>query len=91
MISQTDFYDELMQKYYSIFANSGAFESGIQYLRYATNAFNADFANDVERWKNGTGKDRMKTRQYSSQPDASSYLVSWLNQRKAYMDSVYLK
>lgn len=91
LISQTDFYDELMQKYYSIFANSGVFESGIQYLRYATNAFSADFANDVERWKNGTGKDRMKTRQYSSQLDASTYLVSWLNQRKAYMDSVYLK
>ena len=91
LLSQTDFYDELITKYYHVFANSGAFESAKQYLNYATEAFATDFARDVERWKNGTGKDRMKTRQYSSQKDASAYLLNWLEQRKAYMDGIYLK
>ena len=89
LISQTDFYDELISKYYQVFDKSGIFDNAIQYLNYATTAFSTDFANDVTRWKNGTGKDRMKTRQYSSQGDASAYLLNWLTQRKTYMDGVY--
>lgn len=90
LISQTDFYDELIAKYYHVFAMSGIFESGMQYVKYATEAFKNDFVNEFERYKNGTGKDRMKTRQYSSQKDASSYLTNWLTDRKSYMDSRYL-
>ena len=91
LISQTDFYDELIAKYYHVFAISGAFESGMQYINYATEAFKNDFVNEFERYKNGTGKDRMKTRQYSSHKDASKYLSDWLIARKSYMDSRYLK
>ena len=91
LLSQTDFYDELISKYYHVFAISGVFENAIQYLKYATAAFENDFKNDTERWKNGTGKDRMKTRQYSSQKDASTYLLNWLTSRKTYMDGVYLE
>lgn len=91
LISQTDFYDELIAKYYHVFAMSGIFESGTQYVKYATEAFKNDFVNEFERYKNGTGKDRMKTRQYSSQKDASKYLSDWLIARKSYMDSRYLK
>ena len=91
LISQTDFYDELIAKYYHVFAISGAFESGMQYINYATEAFKNDFVNEFERYKNGTGKDRMKTRQYSSQKAASKYLSDWLIARKSYMDSRYLK
>ena len=91
LISQTDFYDELIKKYYSVFANSGAFESAINYLDYATSAFETDFVNEFVRWKDGSGKERMQTRQYTSQKDASSYLSNWLKKRKQYMDSVYLR
>ena len=91
LISQTDFYDELIKKYYSVFANSGAFDNAMDYIAYATSAFATDFVNEFTRWKNGTGKDRMQTRQYNSQKDASSYLSNWLNKRKQYMDSVYLR
>ena len=91
LISQTDFYDELIAKYYHVFTMSGIFESGMQYVKYATEAFKNDFVNEFERYKNGTGKDRMKTRQYSSQKDASSYLSNWLVNRKNYMDTRYLK
>lgn len=91
LISQTDFYDELIAKYYHVFTMSGIFESGMQYVKYATEAFKNDFVNEFERYKNGTGKDRMKTRQYSSQKDASKYLSDWLIARKSYMNSRYLK
>ena len=91
LISQTDFYEELIAKYYHVFAMSGIFESGMQYVKYATEAFKNDFVKEFERYKNGTGKDRMKTRQYSSQKDASKYLSDWLIARKSYMDSRYLK
>ena len=91
LISQTDFYEELIAKYYHVFAMSGIFESGMQYVKYATEAFKTDFINEFDRYKNGTGKDRMKTRQYSSQKDASKYLSDWLIARKSYMDSRYLK
>ena len=63
----------------------------MDYIAYATSAFATDFVNEFTRWKNGTGKDRMQTRQYNSQKDASSYLANWLNKRKQYMDSVYLR
>ena len=90
IFSQTDFYENLIKKYYAVFASSNAFEKTIDYIEYETTAFQSDFANNVERWKNGTGKDRMSTRQYSNHNAAVSYLVDWLNNRKTYMDSVYL-
>lgn len=90
LLSQTDFYENLIKKYYAVFASSNAFEKTIDYIEYETTAFQSDFANNVERWKNGTGKDRMSTRQYSNHNAAVSYLVDWLNNRKTYMDSVYL-
>ena len=91
LISQTDFYDSLFSKYYSVCKNSGVFTNGTDYIGYASEAFSADFAKDTERWKNGTGKDRMKTRQYKSQKEAYTYLNNWLNNRLSYMDDIYLK
>ena len=91
LISQTDFYDELFSKYYTVFINSGVFDATMQYLKYVTTAFVSDFANDTTRWKNGSGKNWMQTRQYNSQKSASDYLTNWLNNRKNYMDGIYLK
>ena len=91
LISQTDFYDSLFSKYYSVCKNSSVFANGTDYIGYASEAFSADFAKDTERWKNGTGKDRMKTRQYKSQKEAYTYLNNWLNNRLSYMDDIYLK
>ena len=90
LLSQTEFYEGLIKRYYAVFASSNAFEKTIDYIEYETTAFQSDFANNVERWKNGTGKDRMSTRQYNSHGAAVSYLLDWLNKRKTYMDSVYL-
>ena len=90
LLSQTDFYEEMIKKYYTVFANSSVFENAINQIKYGTEAFDDDFASDTERWKNGALKERMQTRQYSNQKDASAYLVNWLNSRKEYMDGVYL-
>ena len=90
LLSQTDFYETLIKKYYSVFHNSSIFEKTIAYINYASSAFANEFANNDERWKDGTGKERMSTRQYSSQAAAVTYLVNWLNQRKQYMDGAYL-
>ena len=62
----------------------------IDYIQYETTAFQTDFANNIERWKNGTGKDRMDTRQYASHSTAVTYLLDWLTKRKTYMDGIYL-
>ena len=90
LLSQTDFYNEMIKKYYTVFANSLVLEKAINEINYGTEAYKNDFNNDTERWKNGAEKNRMQTRQYRSQKDAASYLTDWLNKRKAYMDKVYL-
>ena len=91
LFSQTDFYDELIRKYYSVFDNSQIFDNAVNLIKYEASAFKSAFDNNVERWKNGTAKTRMQNRSYSNHADAVTYLVNWLNNRKAYMDSVYLK
>lgn len=91
LFSQLDFYDELIKKYYQVFSDSGVLENAINEINYLTSAFNTEFANNIECWKNGTGKTRMQNRSYSTHLEAVNYLVKWLKDRKAYMDSVYLK
>ena len=90
LLSQTDFYDEIVKKYYTVLANSKVIDKAINQIKYGTEAYKNDFANDTERWKNGAEKTRMQTRQYKSQKDASTYLVDWLSKRQSYMDKVYL-
>ena len=91
LISQTDFYDELIKKYYSVISNSKVIDKAIKQIEYGSEAYLNDFTSDTERWKNGKEKTRMQTRQYRSQKDASTYLINWLNNRQSYMDKVYLK
>ena len=91
LLSQTDFYDEIVKKYYTVIANSLVIEKAIKHIEYGTEAYKNDFNNDTERWKNGKEKTRMQTRQYKSQKEAATYLMDWLNKRKTYMDKVYLK
>ena len=90
LLSQTDFYDNIVKKYYTVFAKSLVIEKAINQINYGTEAYKADFNNDTERWKNGKEKTRMQTRQYKSQKDAATYLVDWLSKRKTYLDKVYL-
>ena len=90
LLSQTDFYKDMIKKYYKVFADSKVLEKAVEEIERGTIAFKSDFSNDNERWKNGTQKDRMQTRQYKNQEAASTYLMDWLTKRKTYMDKVYL-
>ena len=90
LLSQTDFYDEIVKKYYTVLSNSKVIDKAINHIKYGTEAYKTDFNRDTERWKNGTLKERMQTRQYNSQKEASIYLVDWLSKRQTYMDKVYL-
>ena len=91
LLSQADFFKDMFKKYYSVFANSGMYEKTMEFISYEYKAFEQDFANNVERWKNGTGKTSMSTRQYTNHKDAVEYLLNWYSQRKEYLDNTYLK
>ena len=91
LLSQTDFFKDMFKKYYSVFANSGIYEKTMNFIEYEGNAFAADFGRNFTRWKDGTGKTSMGTRQYTTHGDAVNYLLDWFSQRKTYLDSTYLK
>ena len=91
LLTQTDFYKGMFNRYYSVFNNSGCFEKAIQYINYETNAFKDDFANEYTKWAGDSGRSSMGTRSYNSHADAVNYLTGWLTSRKEYLDNKYLK
>ena len=92
MISQTDFFNSMFKKYYSIFDKSGIFDKMISNIEYERVAFKDVFDDNHTRYgKGASGATLMQTRQYDGFMDATTYLISWLKERKAYLDSVYLK
>ncbi len=92
MLSQTDFFKDMFKKYYSIFDKSGIFDKMISNIEYERVAFKDVFDDNHTRYgKGASGATLMQTRQYDSFTEATTYLVSWLTERKAYLDSVYLK
>ena len=91
MLSQTDFFQSMFKKYYSIFANSSIFEKMISNIEYERIAFKDVFDDNHTRYgKGSSGATLMQTRQYDSFTDATTYLLRWLQERKTYLDSTYL-
>ena len=91
LLSRTDFFSELFERYYSAFANSGILEQAISDINYEASAFATDFANEYARWGTDSGRSSMGTRSYNSHEAAVSYLTNWLSQRKTYLDNKYIK
>ena len=91
LLTQTDFYKSMFNRYYSVFNNSGCFEKAIQYINYETRAFASDFANEYTKWAGDSGRTSMSTRSYNNHADAVNYLTGWLTSRKEYLDNKYLK
>ena len=92
LLSQTDFFSELFERYYNAFANSGILEQAIEDIDYETSAFATDFANEYTRWGGDSGRTSMGTyTNYSNHQAAVTYLTDWLSQRKTYLDNKYLK
>ena len=91
MLSQTDFFQSMFKKYYSIFANSSIFEKMISNIEYERVAFKDVFDDNHTRYgKGSSGATLMQTRQYDNFTDATTYLLRWLNERKTYLDNTYL-
>ncbi len=91
LLSQTDFFSEMFNRYYSVFYNSSCFEKAVQYINYETSAFATDFAAEYAKWGGDSGRNSMSTRSYNTHADAVSYLVNWLSSRKSYLDNKYIK
>ena len=91
LLSQTDFFSEMFERYYHAFANSGILEQAIHDINYETSAFAPDFANEYTLWGNESSRNKMQTRvDYANHGEAVSYLTNWLSQRKTYLDSKWL-
>lgn len=91
LLSQTDFFNELFERYYTAFASSDIYEQSQHDISYETSAFASDFANEYTRWGSDSGRNKMNTRSYSKHSDAVNYLTDWLSQRKTYLDGKYIK
>ena len=91
MLSQTDFFKEMLKKYYSSFANSNVYENIINQIAYERVIFADEFNDNHTRYgKGASGATLMQTRQYDSHKDAVDYLIKWFSERKEYLDSKYL-
>ena len=92
LLSQTNFFSELFERYYSVFAHSDIYEQAIHDINYETGAFATDFAKEYAKWGGDSGRTSMGTRtDYTSHQAAVTYLTDWLGQRKTYLDGKYLK
>ena len=92
MLSQTDFFQTMFKKYYSIFNSSQIYEKMIDEIAYERVAFASDFDDNHTRYgKGASGATLMQTRQYNSHQEAVDYLVKWFGDRKEYLDNKYLK
>ena len=90
LLSQTDFFNDLIGRYYTTFANSHAYEKAIHYINYESSAFANEFAQEYQKWANDSGRNSMGTRKYSSHAEAVTYLTDWLSSRKEYLDDKFL-
>ena len=92
LLSQTNFFSELFERYYSVFANSDIYEQAIHDINYETSAFANDFAQEYTKWAGDSGRTLMGTRtDYATHQAAVDYLTNWLGERKAYLDGKYIK
>ena len=92
LLSQTDFFKEMFDKYYSIFANSCIYEKMVNYINYETSAFSVAFNDTYTRWDLPNAiNSGMSTRRYKTHQEAVDYLTSWYSNRKTYLDNKYLK
>ena len=94
LLSKTDFFKDMMKKYYAVFTNSGILQGAINQANYEAVAFKDEFANNFKKWKIlGTiipkyTPDVAKNNKVHK--DAVDYLVNWLLDRKDSLDKIFL-
>ena len=90
LLTQTDFFAEMFNRYYQAFNNSDCVNKALQYINYETSAFSTDFTNEYSKWAGDDGRNSMNTRSYNSHAEAVTYLTNWISSRKTYLDGKYL-
>ena len=90
LLSQTDFFNDMIGRYYSVFYHSACYEKAIQYINYETSAFANDFQAEYAKWAGDSGRNSMSTRSYTSHAEAVDYLTGWLSSRKEYLDGKFM-
>ena len=94
MLSKTDFFKDLIVKYYRLFMESHLLEYAIDNAIYEADAFASEFAKNYEKWKTlGTIIPKYTpndVKSFKVHKDAVNHLVNWLNDRKESLDSIFL-
>ena len=95
-LGKASFFNEMIKKYYTVFAQSEIIQSVYNYTTYETVAFGGEFARNYEKWGTLNGTEvTMYTRSdivknYKEHKDAVIFYLNWMKERKDYMDSTYL-
>ena len=94
MLSKTDFFNELISKYYRLFTDSHLLEYAIDNANYEADAFASEFAKNYEKWKTlGTIIPKYTpndVKSFKVHKDAVNHFVNWLKSRKESLDSIFL-
>ena len=94
MLSKTDFFKEMIGKYYQLFMDSHILEYAIDNANYEADAFANEFARNYEKWKTlGTIIPKYTpndVKSFKVHKDAVNHFVNWLNSRKESLDSIFL-
>ena len=94
MLSKTDFFKELISKYYRLFMDSHLLEYAIDNANYEADAFASEFAKNYEKWKTlGTIIPKYTpndVKSFKVHKDAVNHFVNWLKSRKESLDSIFL-
>lgn len=94
LLSKTDFFKDMMKKYYAVFTNSGILQGAINQANYEAVAFKDEFANNFKKWKIlGTIIPKYTpdiAKKNKVHKDAVDYLVNWLLDRKDSLDKIFL-
>ena len=94
LLSKTDFFNELVKKYYKVFSDSNILTGAINQANYEAVAFKDEFARNYEKWQTlGTIIYKYtpeSVKSFKVHKDAVDSLINWLNKRKTSMDT-YLR
>lgn len=94
MLSKTDFFKDMISKYYQLFIDSHIFEYAIDNTSYEASAFASEFARNYTKWKTlGTIIPKYTpndVRSFKVHKDAVDHFINWLKNRKESLDSIFL-
>ena len=94
MLSKTDFFKDLIVKYYRLFMESHLLEYAIDNANYEADAFASEFARNYEKWKTlGTIIPKYTpndVKSFKVHKDAVNHFANWLKSRKESLDSIFL-